>query len=268
MRVRLGDLANGPRATTGFTLIELVIVIVLLSILALGTTRYIIRSVEQYTVSADRTRLIAEGRVALEKVVRRLRNALPNSIRVSASGRCIEYFPVLTAASTVGSIAVPTSTLTTSNFTLGSAPANYAVIATLTAAEVYAGGSPGVRAQTSIAASGSYSSIGLSAPHAFVRTSPTERVYLVTNPERICVSAAGALNHYSGYGILAAINDTPPGGASALIATNLDLSGGLIPFLYTPGTMVRNALVEITLNFIKNNDPVRMSHKVQIRNVP
>ncbi len=268
MTVKSGPVVGPSRAVAGFTLMELVIVIVLLSILALGTTRYVIQSVEQYTVSAERTRLIAQGRVALEKVVRRLRNALPNSIRVSASGRCIEYFPVLATASTVGTIPVPVSALATSSFTLGSAPVNYAVIAAFTAAEVYAGGSPGVRAQTGIAAPGSYSNISLVSAHTFVRTSPTERVYLIADPERLCISAVGTLNHYHSYGILAAINDTPPSGGSALIADNLDLSGGVIPFRYMPGTLVRNALVEITLKFMKNSDPVHIYHKVQIRNVP
>ena len=59
-------------------LIELIMVTVILGVLALGTTRYIVQSMEQYTESTDRAKLIAAGRIAVEKMTRRC-NALPEA---------------------------------------------------------------------------------------------------------------------------------------------------------------------------------------------
>lgn len=257
-------------ASAGFTLIELVMVIVILGILALGTTRYIVQSTEQYTVSAERTKLIAGGRVAVEKITRRVRNALPNSVRVSASGRCVEYFPVLAGTSSLDAISPAINSLNTSSFNLDTAPVNYAVIAVFAADELYLSPlpSPGVIVETSLTTTGTKTSIPLDSTHTFLRTSPTERVYVAGSPERFCFGASGQLTFYSGYGIPGgALTDTPPGsGSSSLVAENI--VPGISSFSYTLGTLVRNAVVSVVLNFDKNGDPVRVSHEVQIRNVP
>ena len=81
----------------------------------------------------------------------------------------------------------------------------------------------GLREGLAVAASGlatgaGISSIGLSNPggFSFTRTSPTERVYVVQNPERFCVTTAGTLNFYSGYAIPDYTSSTlgdVPGGA-------------------------------------------------------
>lgn len=252
-----------PAGNYGFTLIELVMVIVILGILALGTTRYIVQSTEQYTVSAERAKLIAGGRVAVEKVTRRLRNALPNSVRVG--GDCIEYFPVLAATSSLGVIPVPVDPLLTAQFTLTIAPTNYAVIAPMAPSELY-NPSPGasVIVQTTINSPNTYNNIGFGGGHTFLRTSPTERVYLAGEPERFCI-AGTTFTFSTGYGIEANINDPISGATTVLIAENLAAGSG---FQYTPGTLVRNALVQVDLNFLKNGDPVNLNHEVQIRNVP
>lgn len=257
-----------PDNNDGFTLLELVLVIVILGILALGTTRYIVQSTEQYTSSAERTKLIAGGRVAVEKITRKVRNALPNSVRVSSTGNCIEYFPVLAATSSIGTIPTAVDPLVTAPFTLSNAPTNYAVIAPLAASELYNPG-PGDRVivQTLINTPNTYSSIDFAAPHSFLRTSPTERVYLAGQPERFCVSA-NALTFYSGYGVLASLTDAPPGGVSSLVTRNIDLSVPGDVFQYAPGNLARNALVEVALNLQSNSGTVRMNHEVQIRNVP
>jgi len=264
------------RAGRGFTLIELVLVIVVLSILALGTSRYIVNSTQSYVVSAERGKLISSGRVAVEKVTRRLRNALPNSIRVSSTGRCIEFFPVLAGSSTLATIPFSATNLAVAAFDLDSAPTNYATIGAFAASELYVSGtpSPGVIVATGLTTSGANKvSIPLDqvGGHTFTRSSPTERVYIVAQPERFCITTGGNLEKYSGYGINASapISDNAPAGATTdLIAQNIDLSGGVEPFKYAPGTLARNALVAVTLNLIKNDDPVKISHEVQIRNVP
>ena len=79
----------------GFTLIELIVVIVLLGILGFGTTQFIINSSQSYVDTARRERQGSAARTAIEKMSRELRNALPNSVRTSAGNSCIEFVPVL-----------------------------------------------------------------------------------------------------------------------------------------------------------------------------
>jgi len=260
----------------GFTLVELIMVIVILSILGVGTTRYVINASQSFVVSAERAKLIATARVAVEKVTRRLRNALPNSVRISTSGRCIEYFPVLRGAATTSPVLPATSSLSTSAIDFAVIqPANFAAIAPFASGELYVTGapSPGVITATTLTVIGSHNSIPLATAHTFTRSSPTQRVYLVTNPERFCVTASDSLVRYTGYGInnTSPIADTAPttptAAATSLVAENLDIAGA-IPFVYTPGTLVGNGLVQVNFAFSKDGESVSMRHEVQIRNVP
>lgn len=257
-----------------FTLVELIMVIVVLSILALGTTRYIVSSSQSFVMSAERAKLIATARVTVEQIIRRLRNALPNSVRISSSGRCVEYFPIIIGSSTTTPVLPSAAGLNTASFTLGANGSYYAVIAAFATSELYVSSlpSPGVIAATSSMTAGSNNSIPLARAggHSFTRTSPTQRVYLVANPERFCVTASGTLLHYTNYAINNAspISDAAPSGAnSSLMAENLDITGAT-SFVYTPGTLASNALVQVNLAFSKNGEGVNLSHEVQIRNVP
>jgi len=253
----------------GFTLVELVMVIVVLSILALGTSRYIITSTQSFVVSAERAKLIATARVAVEQVARQMRNALPNSVRIFASGRCMEYFPILVGSSTTEPILPASTSLGSSQFDLMTSVNNYAVIAAFSASELYDSSlpSPGVIAATSLNAGTNYKAIPLTGPHTFTRTSPTQRVYLVANPVRFCVTAEGNLMQYNGYGIEDTTPIVPSGANSVLVAEHLDIAGAT-SFVYTAGTLTNNALVQVNLAFSKGGEGVNMSHEVQIRNVP
>jgi MSHA biogenesis protein MshO len=260
--------------TAGFTLVEMVLVIVVLSILALGTTRYIVTSSQSFVVSAERAKLIATARVAVEQVIRRLRNVLPNSIRISVSGRCIEYFPIAIGSSTTDPVLPSTTSLATPPFTLNSGGNHYATIAVFTASELYVSAlpSPGLIAATTLSTPNTYSAIPLARAggHTFTRISPTQRVYLVSDPQRFCVTGTGNLLHYTGYGInnTNPISDSAPAGASSsLLAEHLNIAGAT-SFVYTPGTLASNALVQVNLAFSTGGEGVNMSHEVQIRNVP
>ena len=82
----------------GFTLTEMIIVIVILSILGLGSSRFIAFSARSMVDTAERQLLSSSANIALEKVLRGVRDALPNSVRVFDGGvnsHCIEYVPIL-----------------------------------------------------------------------------------------------------------------------------------------------------------------------------
>ena len=79
----------------GFTLVELVAVIVILGVLATATTQYIIFGSQVYIESTERQRVLSQSRFLVERLTRELKTAIPNSVRVS--GNCIEFVPIKTS---------------------------------------------------------------------------------------------------------------------------------------------------------------------------
>ncbi len=82
-----------PRQTKkkGFTLIEMVTVIVLLGIIAGILTPFIAKAMQAYTHSKARATLVDKGRLALERLAREVRQAVPNSLSVLSGGAGIEF---------------------------------------------------------------------------------------------------------------------------------------------------------------------------------
>ena len=75
----------------GFTLIEMITVIVLLGIIAGILTPFISSAMQAYVASKARANLLAKGRLALERLVREVRHAIPNSLSVIDGGNGIEF---------------------------------------------------------------------------------------------------------------------------------------------------------------------------------
>jgi MSHA biogenesis protein MshO len=66
---------------TGFSLLELILVIVLLGILASGAGLLITTPIKAYNDQLRRTQLVDQAEMALRQIARDIRGALPNSIR-------------------------------------------------------------------------------------------------------------------------------------------------------------------------------------------
>ncbi|MDX1593510.1 MAG: prepilin-type N-terminal cleavage/methylation domain-containing protein [Gammaproteobacteria bacterium] len=75
----------------GFTLIESVMTILLLGILALATIPFLRMATDAYLDAQSYADLTARGRLALERLAREVRQALPNSIQTVAGGQGIEF---------------------------------------------------------------------------------------------------------------------------------------------------------------------------------
>lgn len=97
---------------TGFTLIELIVVITLLGIISLVTVGFITSTMQGYADLTRRDQLSSAVRVAVERMAREVRNALPNSIRVNDDGSCMEFIPALAASRY---ISIPTSASAATN---------------------------------------------------------------------------------------------------------------------------------------------------------
>ena len=75
-------------APPGFSLVELVSVLIILAILAIGTTRFLTDSATGLASTVDRSELASDARLTVDRLGRAVRDALPRSVRVS--GPCLE----------------------------------------------------------------------------------------------------------------------------------------------------------------------------------
>ncbi|WP_207060640.1 PilW family protein [Motiliproteus sp. SC1-56] len=275
------------RASRGFTLIELIVVIVVMGIMAFGTVQFIVNSSQGYADAARRGRLGSTGAVAVEQLARELRNALPNSVRAGRSPNvgipCLEYVPVLAGthyldipvqSASSGFLSVP--------FMAPPAIGRVAVYP-LQAADIYrlasVPGEPSVISAEKVITAPSdlvgtaAVRVGWGSSHAFPSASPTGRWFMVDEPVSFCV-VGDKLFRYAGYGFHS-VQPFPQESSAPLpaavpqrrlLADALVLEGE--PFRLIAATLQRNALVRLDLSFKAGDEGVRIQHEVQLRNVP
>lgn len=77
------------RKQSGFTLVEVIIVIAIMGIIGGLSTLIIGRSLDSFAALERRENMQTSIRLAVERISRELRNALPNSICVNNGGACI-----------------------------------------------------------------------------------------------------------------------------------------------------------------------------------
>ena len=255
------------RRQRGFNLIELVVIIVVIGVLMAGTAAYITNSVTAYNAVARRDQLTSLGRVTIERIVRDLRTALPNSVRVA--NNCIEFLPIL-SGSTYLTLPVDTtaSSFTAADFTLPTYSGTaYVVVYPYNQTALYTQSNPGPIIAF-ISKSGSpTSTITLAGSYRFAHHAPHRRFFVVNQPTSYCV-VGNALNRYRGYSLSAA-QATPPSASAELVAENIQLNDGgvVLPFRYTPGTLQRNAIIALDFRFLIDGEWIKLSHEVQVRNV-
>ena len=91
---------SGRRSSQqGFTLVELIIVIVLLGIIGTVSFQFIGFGAQIFTDTTSRDQLVNQSRFALQRLQSELRNSLPRSARVNLAdhSRCIEFVPIITS---------------------------------------------------------------------------------------------------------------------------------------------------------------------------
>jgi MSHA biogenesis protein MshO len=281
------DRHGGRRNTAGFTLIEAVMVIAITGVLAGVVAVFIVRPIQGYLATVARARLVDEADLALRRISRDLRGALPNSVRVNAAGTAMELIPTTGGArfATDGASALQFGTVDTSFGLIGPA-------LTLTASQdlvfynlgpsvigsnAYAPNSTATEQadsnrRTATNAAGSTSTVGLSSLAGLPvgAFAPPYRVTAVSQPVSYrCDLSAGTLTRYQSYGFQATQPDPPSGGSSARVASGVSDCA-----FNVEGTLVaaRAALVNLRLTLATTTsggaESVTLQHAVFVSNLP
>ena len=274
--------AYGKRVSQrGFTLIELIMVIVLLgAIVALGSV-FIISPFEAYEDVRRRAELVEIADQALERMNREVRHALPNSVRVTSAGNrtAVEFLRTVTGgryraqpdtggAGDVLDFAAPDGSFDIIGGLL-QAPAagNWAVVYNLTAtggaANAYVGDN-----RAAIGAGSTTASVVLSPAFQYPFASPSQRVFIVDAPiSYVCDLGSGQLLRYEGYAVTAGQPVTAGdfgGGASALVADSI----GQCVFRYDAGASTRHGLLSARLTVTQDGETVSLLQQTHVLNIP
>jgi MSHA biogenesis protein MshO len=265
------------RLTSGFTLIELIAVIVLISIIAVMGSGFMIQTLNSYHQTTSRTKLVQTGRQAIEQITRNLRIAVPNSIRVSAKNLCIEWLPVVAGANYLGDLpdqsnAAPAiATIATAPISFDFGIARYVAVSPLSSAEVYNSPAASMALYAATDTSSIPHVISFSSPKQFVRNSVNQRLFLADHPHQFCVSG-GALTHHQSYTTggsypaAGSLTGSPPN-AGTLLALGV-VPSGEVPFSVSAATEDRNTIITIQMPFEQGGEKIVLEHEVMIRNVP
>lgn len=284
----------------GFTLIELVMVIILLGITAVGTSNYMQFAAESYVDVARRDKLHQMGRIAVERITRELRHALPGSVRVNSDTgvQCLEFVPIVTATTYLEDLASKAKEdFQVLDFELPPTPYDdyYAAVYTIKSSLVYdTSGSNrsrvGINDITNptapdppLSATDEQMTIHLDKPPAplkFKRESPRKRLYIVKQPVSFCAEN-GLLTRYQGEGSDYTYQSnqasvTPPHiNTGTLLAEHIRLvdadSNAIDVFTFDSGTLRRTGVIALDFQFQDadaSDEWVQFSHEVLLRNLP
>ncbi len=261
---------------SGFTLVELIVVIVVSAILIAVGSFFITRPVQGYLDLNRRSELVALGESALRQMQRELRLALPNSVRVDpVAGRWVESLPTVDGGRYRLQPEVPP--LGTEDVLDNSAPDNafdvlgglratpaagsWVVIYNLdaTSATGNAYNAPADN-RAAVGAGSTANRVLLNPAHQFPRLSPEQRFFVIQSPVRyVCDLATGQLRRHSGY----AIAPNPAIGPGDLVAEGVSAC----TFSYSAGGQ-RAGLVTLELALTQAGETITLLHQVHVENAP
>jgi MSHA biogenesis protein MshO len=265
------------RRALGFTLIEAIIAMVITGIVGVTAAMFLKTPVQAYMDSARRAQLTDAADTVLRRIVRDLRLALPNSVRVQKIGTTYyleflltsgggRYRAKRTSAGTGNPLDFDTTD--TSFDVIGTAPACAAgqsvVVFNLGPA---VSGANAYSAENRAACTGvAGSTVTLASGYPGLFESPGHRFQVMDTPVTYeCSPGTGVIRRYAGYAIAATQPTPPAGGQSALIAQDVsDCS-----FSYAPLTLAERAgIVTIAMAITQDNESVRIAHQSHVTNIP
>lgn len=291
----------------GFTLVEMIMVIVILGVISGALAVFMVSPVQGYFDAVRRAELVDTADTALRRMGRDVRRAVPNSVRVNAAcaaASCYLEFLQTTsggryraAGEGTTQCAAAATTLydtlyftpdTDSCFEILGPPITFTagdqiVIANFgnPGSDAYEGNSASTHVRRPYAgATGAVSMVVMTTPAltSLPLESPSKRFQVIAGAEPAVTYACegvgttdgdgtGTLRRYSGYSIAAA-QATPPGGGSALIAENVSACNIVYGTLAANNPYTRNGVVAIVLGITRSGETINLYHEIHVDNMP
>lgn len=274
----------------GFSLIELIVVIVILGILATGISTFISFGTQVYTDATAREQVVSSARFAIERLNREIRTAVPNSIRINSNSltgatakQCIEFTPVV-LSTIYTKIAVTPEPATNeikviafdeTLFSAGFSPNLKIGVYVLNVSDFYDGSNDNIFTllNNTIVKSVNEWTLKLNSTETFSENSPTERLYFFNHSVSYCVQNSRLTRHQS-YSRNA--DNTPVvtlASPAVLMAEDIAMHDDdgitlIPPFKLTEATQLRNSMVLIKLAFTSNLEYIVFNNEIQVPNVP
>ncbi|MBW7473002.1 type II secretion system protein [Marinobacter sp. M216] len=256
----------------GFTLVELVMVIVLLAIVATISVRFVALSTQGAVDVSSRQLRSFSAVIISEHLSRALREALPGSIRANGDGSCIEWMPVVAVSNYLNLPGNANPDSFEAVPLAGGASASGRVVVYGYGSNLYTTGNPGpISPEATLPSGASPVTVAFNggANHRFTAKSPERKFFVIEEPRTFCQQSS-FLFRYRGYGIQSAV-------ASALPATMPGrevVAGNLVPgslnFEVVPPTLQRSGVVSFRFQVRsqQTGEMTNVSQEVQVRNVP
>lgn len=281
----------------GFTLIELITVIVVLGIVSVGVAGFLRSGLQIYNDANERDQLLSQSRFVIERVSRELRAAIPNSVRLqysaSAGTQCLEFVPALWASYYTTLPVIPSTATLARVVELADNANQYAwqagdstFVYPTSNQDVYASNS--LKRQTILACSDdmdadedgnpdgdgdcntadSTSHIAeLEISGAFADSSPASRMYFARNTVSFCARNGSIFRYQDNINNNQTLYQVGGDLLGQNLHNNLTLSNEL-PFRISGPTLNRSALIQLRLAFELQGEIVNYNTEVHIPNVP
>jgi MSHA biogenesis protein MshO len=254
------------RHQSGFTLVELVIVIVVMAILGGISVSFIRNSILAYVNSEAYYQLADRADFSLRRMSRDIRNALPNSVWVSAAGDYVQFVPIKAGGryqqDSLDFTASSGDTFTVLGEAVNVDSGDQLVIYNLgiSGANAYEGDN--IRTLTS---SGSNLNTLVYTGNAFPLPSPGSSFYVVNGASfYVCDTANRRLLMYSGY----AITSGHPASFSNMTPSIVAEDVTSCSFTYTEGVMQHSGVVTAQLQLSRNGGVVSLINLINVVNSP
>ena len=251
----------------GFTLVEMVTVLIVLGILGTGVITFIGDSTNGFSATVARAKLAEDAQYLVEKFTQEIRDALPNSVR--SNTECLEFVPIA-GGSKYHTLPIGSTSDGLYSWPIDPSPsATNLRVAVYPQPDLYAMSSPGsISPTTTIGApeADNRTRVTFDTPFAFSAGAPRANYFLVSEPVSYCTSS-GNLYRYTDYGYQ--LNQPTVATLPSTLPTRALAGEGInAAFAVSPATLQANSIVTMAIEVTARGETVRLNHLAHVRNAP